>query len=1200
VPGNLKSNLRVILAGILAVGEPLFKGSDKTNEACALRYDGFYDTMARKRVSQAPADRLFATFQNNVRGARWPARVISEARRDMPVELFSAAIAWLRNTPYRGAPSSTIEFPQGFKQIRRVPDPEPTTLVREFLWAAKTLEQRADPIRDFVSLAREYSRTMMSSDYLSAFSVLDTLDQHLGKSLWGMANRIALSGLSKDTATHKALVAEIKAEASPGEVEYLAHYFGVRNEQAITWPSFKRLYLRHESAQDLPRAYSSYFRFHLLPRDPPSFKQLPTILAFESTSPIIDYYQTVLRICGLLLKHHPHHFGPAAAPAIRMLAESIDDVRLSAFSCFGELDATKYLSTAKPLSPDAFDYFLQGQYQTAGAAVTLRRVEDPDCYELIQLAARIQVASGVLPPNPLPAQIGAELVSRLASVLAKDADAVKNWLALLKLSVNFSSLAWADALDAFCSQEHGEKPVNEAAQIVWSESTPPTTLFAPNSFAVPQAVRLKYLERCAELFPAHFTLRYFLILNRIVQVETGAFWESLDPGHKALLLAEVARSNSDYEGTLAAAKTLTNDDRPYFKHKAIRMCSHALLDIGRVEECIDYITSVYLANPELGSILPVSQAIENVDSAVRDRLKGDLSLAILYDMYVQHFADDLDGALQFAFEDALEAHDCSRPSELRDCVDRFDRAKLIYFLRNICVPQVMDGSVEFNSSAELEDERMAVCQLLAELDAARKAAYQAESTEIARRKLIKRRMQEIELSKIYVDIERIKKLAQEDFSETFARYKALPVTDVSSIERVVEAIKKVAAEPKTIVILTLPQNEKTSVLKNLFSDLRDLFVSSSEYGLDGYLSVRIRHGTLAGQLRSSLEGAHLLTQRERDSTDYRPNTYWPAQLYLTDQKQNHDLAQRLARFSGDFDSLIQEVTNEWIQVRTTEEGKGVFDFRLNDPQIAVLRASLVDETTLEVFLDFAFAMLWQKLDSNLTLMRERLASEAKSRFDVLLVNLQRNLEHVAKGVDISDLNNALTSVRTDLANAVNRVIQWFQLPRQTSNTPFPIADAITIAVESIRRFHREVTFDPDVMVTGDITLPGLILPGVVDVFIIMFENIIRHSRTASPPTVAVNVSIKAQWITFVVENEIGQGVYSEASVEQISRLKSEVERGGYKKSVAAEGGTGFHKIWKIIAHDVGGGATLNFGFRSSTKFFVEISMERWPNGNSIS
>jgi len=50
------------------------------------------------------------------------------------------------------------------------------------------------------------------------------------------------------------------------------------------------------------------------------------------------------------------------------------------------------------------------------------------------------------------------------------------------------------------------------------------------------------------------------------------------------------------------------------------------------------------------------------------------------------------------------------------------------------------------------------------------------------------------------------------------------------------------------------------------------FALHPEHGLDAYLSLRIRHGTLSGHLRGPVEREHLVIRRDAAGR-YRPSDY---------------------------------------------------------------------------------------------------------------------------------------------------------------------------------------------------------------------------------------------------------------------------------------------------------------------------------------
>ncbi len=108
------------------------------------------------------------------------------------------------------------------------------------------------------------------------------------------------------------------------------------------------------------------------------------------------------------------------------------------------------------------------------------------------------------------------------------------------------------------------------------------------------------------------------------------------------------------------------------------------------------------------------------------------------------------------------------------------------------------------------------------------------------------------------------------------------------------------------------------------------FPLSTTHGLDCYLSMRVRHGTLSGQLRSPLEEQHLITQRESGSQEYKPNEYWPNRLPEVSPERRSKVEERLSTFSKSYDDFIDRIANKLIQIRSKDKPEGLFDvFVLN-------------------------------------------------------------------------------------------------------------------------------------------------------------------------------------------------------------------------------------------------------------------------------
>jgi hypothetical protein len=304
-----------------------------------------------------------------------------------------------------------------------------------------------------------------------------------------------------------------------------------------------------------------------------------------------------------------------------------------------------------------------------------------------------------------------------------------------------------------------------------------------------------------------------------------------------------------------------------------------------------------------------------------------------------------------------------------------------------------------------------------------------------------------------------------------------------------------------------------------------------------------------------------------------------------------EIGKRLAQFSRDVDGLIDKITSEWIQISTASGDKGLFDFALDNSDYSLISSSLSLDLSFENFVDVSLSFLWGRLDRCLKVVRSKITTEARATFDRFLTALEVDVRRAAKGVDITELENGIRRARTDLPHVLERLAEWFQLPKQTATAPFPIDDAVTIAVESIRRFYRSGSFHPTVEVECDVMFRGVMLPGLVDALVILFDNVMKHADTASPD-VKIRIGCDLEWVTVDVLNNIGAHVASNEARNRVQRIREELRAGGYRRSISKEGGTGFHKIWKIIGHDVGTRSRLEFGFQNDDEFRVELWIDK--------
>ena len=110
-------------------------------------------------------------------------------------------------------------------------------------------------------------------------------------------------------------------------------------------------------------------------------------------------------------------------------------------------------------------------------------------------------------------------------------------------------------------------------------------------------------------------------------------------------------------------------------------------------------------------------------------------------------------SIYVAYDNFLNSLGLNRPTQLFDIASScgIEPRELLEFLARVCTLDVLACSYHFSGTKDLESERIRICQFLSEIDATRIKIYSEEISTITSRSLIREGIRQIEVSKIYVD-----------------------------------------------------------------------------------------------------------------------------------------------------------------------------------------------------------------------------------------------------------------------------------------------------------------------------------------------------------------------------------------------------------------------------------------------------------------
>jgi hypothetical protein len=1079
-------------------------------------------------------------LRNRLSNSTQPFWVVSEARSTLTegqLRVFAKHTCTLASMGRPILPSLSAKRLKDFRLSER--EMSKVILSKELAWIAGLLEAHADLLNKLLAIKLRVEDLLLDGQFEGAIAALDLLEREGGVSLFSIETRQGVLQLSGGLSRQKEYLKVIRNNREAGDsVAYIAFHGSIRNETTTQIFSFREHFSGKIESELSDSSFRTWLLFHICDRTPVDDKQAAELLRMEQSSSILDLFETYIRCATSLSKTNGTVF-EKFVPTVKQLMSCIYDQRLNRLLTLSLTDAVTAIDTLAAQSfliaaPD-------GKVDTQPEETHEARAASEPSDENDQVNGSLRK------------QIGHDL----ARLTGPEFD-IRSFLRLMRIAANFRctavpSLFYVEAMDQV-NQTVDKDKFALSFSFVYGQKLRPASLRL-----LPPEARKHLAMRMSALAPGDPAL--FLVQAEL-GMPAGTPPENLE--ESVIRISELSNlaDQAQWSGIETAAKELVDDSNIDVRKDSARFLANALLNQGKVHETVEYIVSAVLSDEVLSYRLPISLVLSKIDKTYRRRFSSKLSTPIIFQL-LRTRDSKTESFRTYAYEDFLTSNGAQRPSDLRDRWNEFNKTQVIYYLRWICTPETMQMSSFFSGTKEYEDERVSICSLLAELDPVNAKDYEAESSGITQHQVIRGGVKQVEENKIYVDVENIRQWADENLRESWSRYQALRAggigtTDTAVIEAIREALKKVS--PGTLV-LSLPENEATTLFVSMLDKLRNEFLSNPKHGLDCYLSMRVRHGSLAGHLRSPLESNRIITQRDSEDNSYKTNDYWAQRLNYLPNQELEIIDEHLKTFSRAFDLLIDEYTNSYVQIATLEKPNGLFFLTLSDSRIAVLAHALSLDAAFEDFVEGAFRLLSDQLDLCLSSVRGHVEAHLRPTSDEIFNKLEEPLASL--GVSrVQELDAAVHAAHTELQQTIVQLTQWFHRSEPEKGPDFTFEELVKIGLMCVSRIHER--FSPNVKVEApaqDIVFSDLAF--FSDVFFILFDNARIHSGLVNP-----EVKIRANVLEHFLNVEVRSAVAKDRNFVQICNkveaIKATIQKGGYHKAVRSEGGTGLIKLRNIL------------------------------------
>ncbi len=515
--------------------------------------------------------------------------------------------------------------------------------------------------------------------------------------------------------------------------------------------------------------------------------------------------------------------------------------------------------------------------------------------------------------------------------------------------------------------------------------------------------------------------------------------------------------------------------------------------------------------------------------------------------------------------------------------NEYGRKELIYFLRNVCSTKIMDISIStFKNSQERDKERVEICNILSQIDPDNLKEYEKEIRELTQKLMINAELKIIEENRIHVNVDGMKDRLEKSYKNDFLRYLFYQDDRVKQLTVVLDG----TSTEKLHVIENTPER----ILRELVLHIRDAFVSSDEYGLNGYLSLNIRHGTLEDELRSPLYKSYLNAKKDINTGKYIIHQHWVNYAYSKDLEV---IEEAITAFHIKTEAIIAKLKGTYIQIRTEEKvTEGIFDYTLDDWCMLPLTLQLQDVVTFEEFLDIVINYLWQITERNLCKIKRIIKEEIAQDYNNAFKELKNAVSKISNRAQSRDLQQKIAEASTDMPNTLDKICYWFQRSTESKHNDFDLQFAFNLGLQTIKNMHPEKRFiAKEISPAESDKIPGKFLKNFDGIFYNLFDNIYKKAISSGGGNIEIRYELKYKDLKFYIYIENDYDCTTDITDDEIrvEQAKKLIHSGEYLQKVKGEGGTGIPKIVKIIAYDLKREPVIDFGYiKEKNIFFMKI------------
>lgn len=667
-------------------------------------------------------------------------------------------------------------------------------------------------------------------------------------------------------------------------------------------------------------------------------------------------------------------------------------------------------------------------------------------------------------------------------------------------------------------------------------------------------------------------------------------------GKKHLIEESIDLLNSKKYGSVYSIliKLLKSEDE-FFKNYAL----HSLIKLsyldGDIKGILDTLKSIdisFLKNYESFIFKKILKVVKYTDLLNIDNPLDRANIS--YICLLNNDDGNLLASLRLNIKDVCVYYNVSKPSEIY--VNPSDK-DLINFLSEVCVPSNLDMCrlKSLRGSKLVIEERIEICGKLRVIDRINSDKYEHELSRLHYLNTLEEGQKVLSSSRIYVDIESFKKWGMHEIAGEISRYKDLAEILPDENVQYIDLIQGLYTDENYLSSF-IPESDADLLLLSILRRCEYAFLFNSNWGLDYYLSKRIRHQSFIGRLRNELEQSGLITTKVSEKGNYQDNQFWIDYLCEDYPEFKVKLQKVFKNFSASFDKNLLDLKDNKLHIKSNDKPEGMLNLNIPANYIPVLRY-IMDQDDYDSIFTSLIDILWNGLSHSLKLTRNYIITDLSKQISTLFDSLKFNIKKQL-GSDLLlindkylELDQKITTCNSSIQAVLIEIGNWFTRNEIEAHSkyisPIEMIDlAINTASKSLNKNDIVINNNVEIIENPDIEFMLSLsnLPIFNDIFFILLDNVQEHSYLHNPE-VYNNVIFDCK--SNLLEIEFINTCHSRSKIknfETVERIKNEIK----SKSIIRSREEGNSGLIKLAAAEDNGNVNIEFGYNTDKSFRVKL------------